>query len=196
MARESTTCTAARDYLNLVKSLADAVDADSIDKLTNVLFEAWKEDRQVFVFGNGGSAAAASHYVTDFIKTSSVPGKRLLRTFCLSDNIPMLTAIGNDIGYDQIFEYPLSAYAKPKDVALAISGSGTSKNVVKACQWAKEHDLVLVSLTGFDGGIIGPMADLNINIPSNNYGAIEDYSMLICHIVAQSLQALVAREMS
>lgn len=196
MARESTTCTSAHEYLNLVKSLVDSVDASTIDQFTNIIFDAWKNHRQVFVFGNGGSAAAASHYVTDFIKTSSVAGQHLLRTYSLTDNIPMLTAIGNDIGYDQIFEYPLSAYAKPHDVAVAISGSGTSKNVVNACEWARANGLVVVSLTGFDGGKIGRLADLHINIPASNYGVVEDFHMLICHIVIQSLQTLIRKEVA
>jgi D-sedoheptulose 7-phosphate isomerase len=194
MSRPSTTVTSARAYLDQLRDLIDQLDAEAIDRIAAVVFEAWRDDRQVFVFGNGGSAATASHYVADFVKTASVEGMRRLRCHCLVDNVPMTTALGNDISFDDIMSHPLESYARPGDVAIAITGSGTSKNVVKACQWAKANQLYLVALTGFDGGVLGEMADLHVNVSSDNYGPIEDLHMSIGHVVTQSLQARVALE--
>jgi D-sedoheptulose 7-phosphate isomerase len=194
MARPSTTATSARAYLGHLRDLVDALDADAIDRFAEVVFEAWRDDRQVFVFGNGGSAATASHYVTDFVKTASVPGVRRLRCHCLLDNVPMTTALGNDLSFDDTLIHPLESYARPGDVAVAITGSGTSANVVRACEWARAHEVYLVALTGFDGGVLGAMADLHVNVASENYGPIEDLHMSIGHVVTQSLQARVARE--
>jgi len=163
------------------------MDCDSVDAFTDLVFQAWQDDRQVFVFGNGGSAATASHYVTDLVKTCAVGGIRRLRAFCLADNVPLTTALGNDVSYDETFRYPLESYARAGDLAIAISGSGTSPNVVLACEWAKQNGVTLVSLTGFSGGTIGEMADVHVNVPSDNYGAIEDLHLSVGHMVIQSL---------
>jgi D-sedoheptulose 7-phosphate isomerase len=163
------------------------MDCDAVDAFADLVYQAWQDDRQVFVFGNGGSAATASHYVTDLVKTCAVGGVRRLRAFCLVDNVPLTTALGNDMDYKEIFRYPLASYARAGDVAIAISGSGTSPNVVAACEWAKANGVTLVSLTGFGGGTIGPMADVHVNIPSDNFGAIEDLHLSIGHMVIQSL---------
>lgn len=182
-----TICSSARDYLEHVRSLLPKMDCESIDSFADMVFHAWQDDRQVFVFGNGGSAATASHYVTDFVKTCAVEGVRRLRAYSLVDNVPLATALGNDVSYEETFRYPLASYAKAGDLAIAISGSGTSPNVVAACEWAKENGVTLVSLTGFSGGTIGKMADLHVNVPSDNYGAIEDLHLSIGHMVIQSL---------
>jgi D-sedoheptulose 7-phosphate isomerase len=179
-----------------MRDLIDQLDADAIDRLAGIVFDAWRDDRQVFVFGNGGSAATASHYVADFVKTASVEGMRRLRCHCLMDNVPMATALGNDISFDDTMIHPLESYARPGDVAIAITGSGTSTNVVRAAEWAKANQLVLVALTGFDGGVLGDMADLHVNVNSDNYGPIEDLHMSIGHVVTQSLQARVSQEAS
>ena len=180
-------CSSARDYVDHVGSTLAKMDCDAVDTFADLMFQAWQDDRQVFVFGNGGSAATASHYVTDLVKTCAVGGVRRLRAFSLVDNVPLTTALGNDMDYKEIFRYPLESYARAGDLAIAISGSGTSPNVVAACEWAKENGVTLVSLTGFGGGTIGPMADVHVNIPSDNFGAIEDLHLSIGHMVIQSL---------
>ena len=139
------------------------------------------------MFGNGGSSFTASHHVLDYIKTAAVDGQRHLQAISLVDNIGMTTAVSNDVGFDESFRYSLASFAKPADVAVAISGSGNSPNVVKACQWAKANGLCVVALTGFDGGLIGPMADIHIHVPSDNYGMIEDLHLSVGHAAAQAL---------
>jgi D-sedoheptulose 7-phosphate isomerase len=167
------------------------VDASRIDAFADLLFDAWRADRRVFVFGNGGSAYTASHHTTDLVKTSAVAGAKRLQCFSLVDNYGLTTALGNDVSYDDVFVYPLATYARPGDVAVAISCSGNSPNVLKACEWASQNGLTLVCLSGFSGGRMAAFADLHINVPHENYGIIEDVHLSIGHIVTQALRAKV-----
>ncbi len=189
-----TMCSTAREYIDQVAILLQKIDCSGIDAVGNLLFDAWKADRQVLVFGNGGSACTASHFVTDIAKTACVDGERPLRAISLVDNHGLTTAVGNDIDYNQTFAYAIKTYARPGDVAIAISASGNSDNVYNACRWAKDHDVKLVCLTGFDGGRIGDLADVHVNIPSNNYGLVEDMHLSIGHMVTQALKSQVMAE--
>ena len=190
--RASRTFTSASQYIQHMESLLPRLDASAIDQFAARIFDAWEKDKFVLTFGNGGSAATASHFVTDFVKTAAVEGQRRLRAICLNDNVPMVTAIGNDMSFEETFEYSVTTYGKKSDVAIAITGSGTSPNIVSACKEARRNGLELICLTGFDGGEVGKMADLHINVPTDNYGPIEDFHMSIGHIVTQSLQSRVA----
>lgn len=179
----------AKDYLEALSRIAAKLDPAAIDSLSDTLAEAWHADAQVLVFGNGGSATTASHIVTDLVHTASVPGQRRLRAISLVDNHGLTTAIANDVRYDQIFVRGLETYARSGDVAIGISGSGTSPNVVNACRWAVAHQCTLVCLTGFDGGEIKELADVHVNVPSRNYGLIEDLHVAIGHMISQALRA-------
>jgi D-sedoheptulose 7-phosphate isomerase len=158
------------------------------------VFQAWRDGRRVFVFGNGGSAYNASHFVTDLVKTAAVDGQKRLAAFSLVDNIGLTTAIGNDLSYDETFSYPLESYAQAGDVAIAISCSGNSPNVLRACRWAREHGLTVAALTGFAGGKIKDTSDIHINIPSTNYGLMEDLHLSVGHVIAQSLKSRILDE--
>lgn len=186
------TCASATEYLGRLRDMVDALDASAIDALADRLFQAWQDDRLVVVFGNGGSAYTASHFVTDFLKTASVDGQRRLRAMSLVDNYGLTTALGNDIHYDQSFLYPLQAYARPGDLAIAISGSGNSPNVVHAAEWAKANSVFLAGLTGFSGGKLAELADLNIHVPSDNYGIIEDLHLSVGHMISHALVSRIA----
>lgn len=181
----------ARSYVGSLKAVLDKVDWTAVDRLADLLFDLWQDDRQVIVFGNGGSACTASHYVADVVKTAAVAGERPLRALSLVDNIGVMTAVANDIDYDQTFAYAINAFARPGDAAIAISGSGNSPNVVNACRAARDRGVKLVCLTGFDGGAIAGLADLHVNVPSDNYGVIEDIHLSIGHMVTQALKAKV-----
>lgn len=163
------------------------VDCDAIDAYAGLIAEAWNEDRQVFVFGNGGTSYIASHHVTDYIKTAAIDGQRRLRALSMLDNMGITTAVSNDISYDDAFLYPLQTYARPGDLAVGISCSGTSMNVVNALAWAKDNGLKTVAMSGFSGGKIADIADLHINVPTDNYGVIEDIHMSIGHIATHML---------
>lgn len=177
----------AGEYLKGLAELCARVDAGALERFADLLFEAWKADRTVLIFGNGGSAYTASHYVTDFVKTAQVEGQRRLRAISLVDNYGMTTAIGNDIDYAHTMSHPVESYGRAGDLAVAISCSGNSPNVVRACEAAKRAGMKVVALTGFSGGKIGAMADLHIHVASENYGLIEDLHLSCGHVAAQLL---------
>lgn len=179
-------------YLAEMGDVLRRIDPRPIERFADVLFEAWQEQRRVFVFGNGGSAYTASHHVCDLVKTAAVDGQRRLRAFSLVDNTGITTAVGNDINYDQTFSYPLASYAEAGDIAVAISCSGNSPNVLRACEWASQNGLTVVALTGFAGGKVKDFADIHINVPHENYGIIEDLHLSVGHMVAQMLKSRVA----
>jgi len=189
-----TICSKSQAYLDGMAELLGRVDAGPIDQLGDWLYDAWKNDQQVFILGNGGSAYTASHFVTDIVKTAWVEGQPRLRAISVVDNYGLTTALGNDIDYDQTFVFPLASYARQGDIAIAISGSGNSPNVVLACEWAKQNGVKLACLTGFTGGKIGDMADLHIHIPSDNYGLIEDLHLSVGHMITQALKSRIMAE--
>jgi D-sedoheptulose 7-phosphate isomerase len=184
----------ASSYFDEMSALLKKVDTKAIDAYSDLLFRAWKDDRAVFVFGNGGSAYTASHHVTDYVKTAAVEGVRRLRAFSMVDNLGLLTACGNDLCYDDIMSYPLASYARPGDLAIAISCSGNSGNVLRACEWARKNKMTVVVLTGLTGGKLKDLGDVHINVPSDNYGLVEDVHLSIGHIGAQSLKSRVTQE--
>jgi D-sedoheptulose 7-phosphate isomerase len=187
-------CRSAKEYFALEGQLSQALDYQKIDELADMLLEAHRRGQQVFIFGNGGSACTSSHWVIELAMNAATPGHKGLRAYALPDNVGWLTALANDNAYEDVFYYPLSTYARDGDIAVAISGSGNSPNVIKACQWAKENGVKIVGLTGFSGGKLKEMADFNIHIPNDNYGIIEDLHMSIGHLVGQRLSHTLAGE--
>jgi D-sedoheptulose 7-phosphate isomerase len=145
--------------------------------------QALREDRQIFVFGNGGSASNASHFATDLGKGSSDKLAKRFRVLSLNDNVSWMTALGNDYAYDEIFARQLMNYGRPGDLVLAISVSGNSPNVVKALQWAKDNGLRSIALVGAKRGRMAEIADTTIVIDSTHYGRVEDAQMGICHMI-------------
>lgn len=172
-------------YFTEMSRAAAAIDQQAVLRYVDALFDCWKRDATVHIFGNGGSHANASHTVADFVKTAMVDGKRRLRALCMSDNLPMLTAVGNDLSYQDSFAFQLESYARKGDLAVAISCSGNSPNIIKAVEVAKKIGVPIVGLTGLKGGKLGPMSDIHINVPSDNFGVIEDLHMSVGHIAAQ-----------
>ena len=170
-------------YRESQRAATDAIPTDLVAKLLDRLRRALAEDRQVFVFGNGGSAANASHFATDLGKGSSDKVGRRFRVLSLNDNVCWMTALGNDYAYEDVYVRQLMNYGKPNDLVLALSVSGSSPNVVKAVQWAKQHGLWTAALVGKKGGTLADVADLAIIIPSEHYGRVEDAHMTICHML-------------
>jgi D-sedoheptulose 7-phosphate isomerase len=146
------------EYLKRLQAELDRVDRSEVTALGNAIYEAWENERFVFVFGNGGSATTASHLAEDLGKGSlreadlRDEGKKRLKVLSLTDNVGWLTAVGNDCGYDQIFVQQLMHYGQPGDLAIGISGSGNSPSVLEAVDWANRHGLRTFGMTGFDGG--------------------------------------------
>jgi D-sedoheptulose 7-phosphate isomerase len=185
------TISSAKDYLANLRNVLKRIDPKPIDALVTAVYEAWRDDNLVIIFGNGGSASNASHFVADFVKASAVDGCRRLRALSLLDNCALTTAVANDFGYEQSLRYPLSMYGRAGDLAIAISASGNSPNVVAACEWARDNGLKLAAITGFSGGRIACLCDLHIHIPSDNYGLVEDLHLAVGHMVSQAFRAQV-----
>src|SRR4051812_7342597 len=168
------------DFVKAQKAALDSIPADAVDQLIGKLKKAQAEDRQIFVFGNGGSAMNASHFATDLGKGSSDKIGKRFRVMSLNDNVSWMTALGNDYAYDQIFVRQLMNYGKKGDIVLAMSVSGNSPNVVKALEWAAENGLHVVALVGGKKGRMAEIAHQSIVIDSTHYGRVEDAQMGIC----------------
>ena len=171
------------DYVRAQKAALDSIPADAVALLVEKLCVAWKEDRQVFVFGNGGSAANASHFAIDLGKGSSDKLGKRFRVLSLNDNVSWMTAIANDYSYEDVFQRQLQNYAKPGDLVLALSVSGNSPNCVKALDWAKQNGLRTVALVGAKRGRMAEVAEQSIVINDTHYGRVEDAQMGICHLL-------------
>ncbi len=168
-----------KDHKAVIDSIPGGVVAEVIEKFR----EALKDDRQIFVFGNGGSATNASHFVTDLGKGSSDKTYRRFRCLSLNDNVGWMTAIGNDYSYDDIFKRQLENYAKPGDLVMVLSVSGSSPNLVTALEWCKEKNVYTIALVGSKKGKLADLADQAIVIDSEHYGRVEDAEMTNCHII-------------
>lgn len=171
------------DYLRAQQAVHDSIPADAVAQILNTLRTAWKEDRQIFVFGNGGSAANASHFATDLGKGSSDKLGKRFRVLSLNDNGPWLTAIANDYAYEDVFVRQLENYGRSGDVALSASVSGNSPNCVKALEWAKRNGLRTIALVGAKRGRMADIADQVIVIQDTHYGRVEDAQMGIFHLL-------------
>jgi D-sedoheptulose 7-phosphate isomerase len=181
----------AASYISEMARALGQIDVTATERFAEIIFNAWRDNRHVYVFGNGGSAYTSSHFVTDLVKTASVEGKKRVHAISLVDNIGLTTALANDISYEESFRFPLSSYASSGDIAIGISCSGNSPNLLRACEWARENGLTVIALTGFSGGKVKNLAHLHINVPSENYGVIEDLHLSIAHIIAQGLKARI-----
>lgn len=170
-------------YLKRQHAALDSIPAAGVTRLIETLRVALKEDRQIFVFGNGGSAANASHFATDLGKSASDKVGRRFRVLSLNDNVSWLTALGNDYAYEEVFVGQLRNYGRPGDVALSLSVSGNSPNCVKALEWAGQNGLVTIALVGAKGGRMAEIAQQVIVINDTHYGRVEDAQMGICHLV-------------
>ena len=175
------------DYLRVQKAAHDSIPVEAVVQLIEKLRLALREDRQIFVFGNGGSAANASHFATDLGKLASDKVGKRFRVLSLNDNVGWLTALANDYAYGDVFVGQLQNYAKPGDLALGLSVSGNSPNCVKALEWAKQNGLRTVALVGAQRGRMAEIAEQVIVINDSHYGRVEDAQMGICHMVCYAL---------
>ena len=171
------------NYLQAQKAALDSIPVDTVVRLIDLLAAALKEDRQIFVFGNGGSAANCSHFATDLDKGASDKVGRRFRVLSLNDNVSWMTALGNDYSYEDVFVRQLENYGRPGDVAMSLSVSGNSPNCVKALDWAKRNGLKTIALVGGRQGKMAEIADHVIVINDTHYGRAEDAQMGICHLL-------------
>ena len=177
-------------YKKTIGDILNSLDIAEIDKFMDMLLDAYKNDKFVFVMGNGGSAANASHFAQDLAKGTrhSKEQPKRLKALSLTDNTPFITAQGNDDGYDSIFEQQLRTFAKAGDYVVAISGSGNSPNIIKAIDWANSNGLTTVGVTGFDGGKLRKMAKHTVHVPLNDMCTSESIHSIIFHYVILELR--------
>ncbi len=170
-------------YKQKCREVLEKVPEDAVAQLINVLRKTRDENRQIFLCGNGGSAATASHFATDLGKGASLGREKRFRVLSLTDNVPWITAMANDTDYSRIFVEQLQNYAHPGDLLLAFSGSGNAPNVIAAVEWANQNGLVTVGITGRPGGKLGRLAQCPIFAESGHMGFIEDAHFVIQHMV-------------
>lgn len=172
-----------KDYVENLNQTLNKLPLEKIEEVIHVLAKANKENKQVFVFGNGGSAGTSSHFITDLGKGSSDKLTKRFRCMSLNDNTAWITAIGNDYSYEDVFVRQLQNYAQSGDVVLTMSVSGSSPNLVKAFQWAKTNGLQTIALVGGKKGKLAEIAQHVVVIDSQHYGLVEDAHMVISHLL-------------
>jgi D-sedoheptulose 7-phosphate isomerase len=174
-------------YKSQLLRAIESVDLPLVDRAVSWFEDARDAGRQVFVCGNGGSAATASHFVCDVLKGAASAGGKRFRILTLNESMATVTAYSNDVSYESAFVEQLKNFANRGDLFMALSGSGNSRNVVNAMEYANAVGCRTIALTGRDGGRLGPLAGLHINVGEQHMGRIEDAHMMICHMIAYAL---------
>lgn len=177
-------------YLQTEIEILQQLDKEAVNTLMNMMEDTRKAGKRIFICGNGGSAATASHFVCDFMKGVSLEQRVKYDFECLNDNVPLMMAIGNDIGYEDIFVMPLRAKLHPGDLVIGISGSGNSENVVRAIRYAKENGGRTAALVGYSGGKLLSLADHAVHVNINNMQIVEDVHMILDHMMMYILASL------
>jgi D-sedoheptulose 7-phosphate isomerase len=194
------TTLAAGPYLERLRQELARIDRAALEAWADLVYRAWEQGQQVFILGNGGSATTASHMSEDLGKSLLRPGdlkdetKKRLRVMSLTDNVGWLTAVGNDVGYDQVFVQQLMNYGRADDLLIAISGSGNSANVLAAVDWANRHHLTTFALTGYDGGRLKKMAQAGLHVALDDMGMVESIHLCLFHWMLNDVYARINRE--
>ena len=186
-------------YKSNFQQAFDSMDLSKVDQAIEMLVEARDRGSRVFVCGNGGSASTASHFACDMVKGASLNRPVRFRIMALTDSLPTLTAYANDLSYDCVFVEQLKNFAQARDVVMAISGSGNSPNVLRAIEYGNSIGCQTIALTGRDGGKLGPIADVNIQVSHPHMGRIEDVHMIVTHMICyyfMDVESLKAVEVS
>ena len=179
-----------RHYFSSVGSLLQQVPFEAVDQVVATLANANQSGQTVYICGNGGSAATATHFGCDLAKRPIVAGQPRYRVVSLTDNTALMTALSNDIGYDDVFAEQLLPLVRKGDVLIGISGSGNSRNVLKAVDVAKQAGAITVGFSGYDGGKLAPMVDISVHIPSFNMAMVEDVHLMLEHAICERLLAI------
>ncbi len=191
------------DYLQRLRQELTRVNRDEVSGLADLIYQAWEDEKFVFILGNGGSATTASHLAEDLGKNSVKPEAvdhrsdetfRRLKVLSLTDNVGWITALANDYCYEEIFVQQLMHYGGPGDLAVAISGSGNSPNVLAAVDWANRHGLTTFGMTGYDGGKLKPMQQQGFHVELDDMAMVESIHLAACHWVVDDLCARINAE--
>ena len=183
-----------REYLEWTREVCELVEPREVQEVIDLLMDARRRGKGIFVIGNGGSAATASHFSVDLGKGTlrGTDDHPRFRVNSLTDNLPYVTAWANDFDYDRVFEQQLRNLGAPGDLVIGISASGNSPNVVRAMEYAHTAGMATVAMTGFTGGKLKEMADHSVHVPVDDYGMAENMHMIIVHIIITQTTARVA----
>lgn len=179
--------THSKAYLARLQQACEQIPLDKVELLANAMLDAWRNKRQIFIFGNGGSAGNAIHLANDFIFGISKKFGSGLRIHALPANTSVITCLANDIGYDKIFEYQLGLMSNPGDVVIALSGSGNSPNILRALEYCQSAQLQSFALLGYSGGKSLDLATTAIHVPIDDMQIAEDLQIIIGHMLMQHL---------
>ncbi|MBI1861647.1 MAG: SIS domain-containing protein [Deltaproteobacteria bacterium] len=174
-------------YVETVQAAVRTVSPEKMDLVFSLLKEKLEQGAQIFAAGNGGSAAISAHLCCDWVKGTRMEGEPTLKVHSLMENTSLLTALANDVSYEEAVAEQIKAYGKAGDCVILLSCSGNSPNVVRAAQVARQMDIDVISMTGFDGGKLAAFSDISLHVPANNYGMIEDCHQMLMHVFSQYL---------
>lgn len=175
------------DYVSTLQAVLSQLDLSQIKKATQVLMEAYERGNCIYIFGNGGSGTTASHMTGDFIKGVSFGLEKKFKMICLNDNFTTMTAFANDISYDYVFVEPLKNFLQKGDIVIGISGSGNSRNVVLALEYAESQGNTIIGFSGYSGGRVRELSEVSIYIPINSMELAEDLHMSIFHMIKNKI---------
>lgn len=178
------------NYISVLKNQLDLLNRQAVLDFLEALLEARDNEKNIYIMGNGGSAATASHFVCDFNKGLARDNCRRFRFICLNDNVPSMMAYGNDVGYEDIFVEQLRNFINEGDLVIGISGSGNSMNVVKAIAYARESGCKTAALVGYDGGKLKDLVDYPVHIDLHDMQIVEDIHMVLDHMGMKVMQTL------
>lgn len=178
------------EYLKYVEDSLKLINKDDVEKFVDMLKDAYEKNKMIFIIGNGGSSAIASHFAQDLAKgvIPDMNTEKRFKALSLTDNMPFITAVANDDGYENVFASQLKTYSNEGDLLIIISGSGNSPNVISAAKYAKEKKMKLAGITGFDGGKLKKLSDISIHIEMNDYCTVESIHTIILHYVILHLK--------
>jgi len=177
-----------KNYVSIKNKLLNKINKNDLKNIIEEILTAVKRQKNIFSCGNGGSASTAEHLSCDFSKGSCTDTNLNIKVFSLNSNVSLMTAIANDISYDDIFSYQLARFGKPNDILLLFSVSGSSKNILKCAKEAKRKKIKIISFTGFNGGKIKKLSKYNANFATNNFGIVEDCHLSIMHFISQYIR--------
>ncbi len=189
-------------YLAEMRGITENISVEDIDRAIDLLFGAWQRGNQIFACGNGGSASTATHFTADLSKTTIVDNKRRFKAYCLNDNIPLISALINDEGFDNLFYEQLKGRFQAGDVLICISvhgGAGRDKaslwsqNLLKAMKYAKEMGGETIGFSGFDGGPMKEIADVCLVVPANSTPQVESFHLALEHLICSCLREKIAK---
>ncbi len=174
-------------YVNDLQDTLRESNLENVEEIVNYILSAYESEKQIFIMGNGGSGSTASHFACDINKGVSLGLEKRFKVISLSDNIPTMLAYANDCSYDDIFVEQLKNFLNPGDIVIGVSGSGNSKNVIRAIQYANERDVTTIAWSGFDGGEIAKIAKSTFVVPVHDMQKVEDGHLILTHVIMQIL---------